>query len=92
MNRAIFAAKQQRAQIASIGVNIDGLTGVHKRDIWLARSTVSESHGVASVQAVPKNAGYAVLVRTIHGYMRKHAFDGVRFPAALVKRDSKQTL
>jgi hypothetical protein len=74
MNRAVFAAKQQRAQIASIGVNIDGLTGVHKRDIWLARSTVSESHGVASVQAAPKNAGYAVLVRTINGVYVKACF------------------
>lgn len=74
MNKAIFAAKLQWAQIASIGVIIDGLTGVHKRDIWLARSTVSESHGVASVQAVPKNAGYAVLVRTIHGVYVKACF------------------
>ena len=74
MNEAILAAKLKRAQIASIGVNINGLTGVHKRGIWLARSTLSESHGVASVQAVPKNAGYAVLVRTIHGVYVKGCF------------------
>lgn len=74
MNEASLAAKLQRAQIASIEVNIDGLTGVHKRGIWLARSTLSESHGVASVQAVPKNAGYAVLVRTIHGVYVKGCF------------------
>ena len=36
MNEAILAAKLQRAQIASIEANIDGLTGVHKRGIWLA--------------------------------------------------------
>ena len=74
MNEAILAAKLQRAQIASIEANIDGLTGVHKRGIWLARSTLSGSHGVASVQAVPKNAGYAVLVRTIHGVYVKGCF------------------
>lgn len=74
MNEAILAAKLQRAQVASIEVNIDGLTGVHKRGKWLARSTLSESHGVASVQAVSKNAGYAVLVRTIHEVYVKGCF------------------
>lgn len=74
MNEAILAAKLQRAQIASIEVNVNGLTGVHKRGIWLARSTLSGSHGVASVQAVPKNTGYAFLVRTIHRVCVKACF------------------
>jgi len=54
---------------------------------------LSELRGVASVQAVPKNAEYAVLVRTMHvvAYV-KNAFDAVSFPAVLVKRGSKQTL
>jgi len=49
---------------------------------------LSELRGVASVQAVPKNAEYAVLVRTMHVAYVKNAFDGVRCPAALLKRES----
>jgi len=74
MNEAIVAAKLQRSKIANIEVNINCLTGVHKRGIWLARSTLSESHGVARVQTVSKNAGYAVLIRTMHGVYLKACF------------------